>query len=233
MDTWTLQTGFPEVVVTRNYASKVVDFKQQRFTYAVDNHKKRLLDQSSDNPLWWIPISYTFESVMDFENTKPVQWIRKTPNLSISMPNLSDDDWILVNIQQTGSSRLRKRGISSSLLISLSPGYYRVNYDAKNWELLTRYLQDPSKFQNIAPANRAQLVDDAMNLARGGRLDYNVALNITKYLVHETEYVPWKSALNALTFINAMMIRTGDYDKLKVKARLCAIEFHDLFAISD
>lgn len=107
-----------------------------------------------------------------------------------------------------------------------------MNYDAKNWELLTRYLQNPDKFQDIAPANRAQLVDDAMNLARGGRLDYNVALNITKYLVHETEYVPWKSALNALTFINAMMIKTGDYDKLKVKARLYPVELHDLFAIT-
>lgn len=105
-------------------------------------------------------------------------------------------------------------------------GYYRVNYDQRNWNLLTRYLQNPQKFKNIAPANRAQLIDDALNLARGGKLNYNVALNITKYLVHETEYVPWKSALNAFTFINAMMIKTGDYDKLKVSKYLGLLVSH-------
>lgn len=103
MDTWTLQTGFPELVVTRNNSTKTIDLKQQRFTYAVVNdHKKRLLESSTDNPLWWIPISYTTESVLNFDDTKPVEWIRKTPNITISVPNLADDDWILVNIQQTG-----------------------------------------------------------------------------------------------------------------------------------
>lgn len=42
-----------------------------------------------------------------------------------------------------------------------------MNYDESNWKLLVQYLQDPTRYDNIAPANRAQLIDDALNLARG------------------------------------------------------------------
>lgn len=49
----------------------------------------------------------------------------------------------------------------------------------------------------------------------GGRLNYTIALDITKYLAHEEDYVPWKAALNALNFLDAMLIKGGEYDKLK------------------
>lgn len=108
----------------------------------------------------------------------------------------NENEWVVVNIQETG--------------------YYRVNYDEKNWKMLIDYLQDPNTFTNIGPLNRAQLLDDALNLARAGRLDYNMALNLTKYLVHEKEYVPWQSAFVALSYIDSMFIKTGHFDKFKV-----------------
>jgi aminopeptidase N len=100
--------------------------------------------------------------------------------------------------------------------IKSSPGYYRVNYDAQNWKLITVHLKNPKTYQQIAPANRAQLIDDALNLARGSYLNYDIALDVTKYLSHETEYVPWKAAINAINFIDAMLLRSGDYYKFKV-----------------
>ncbi|XP_078360662.1 aminopeptidase N-like [Oculina patagonica] len=39
--------------------------------------------------------------------------------------------------------------------------------------------------------DRAGLIADAFNLARGGYIKYTVPLNITKYLAKEDEYVPW------------------------------------------
>lgn len=102
MDTWTLQIGFPEVIVSRNYTTNHVEFKQQKFSYAVDAHKQRLLDQTVENSLWWIPISYTTESILDFENTKPREWLKRTPSLTIPVDELSENEWILANIQQTG-----------------------------------------------------------------------------------------------------------------------------------
>lgn len=55
-----------------------------------------------------------------------------------------------------------------------------------------------------------------MNLARSGILDYAVALEVTTYLNHERNYVPWKAAISNLLYIDSMLIRTPDYDKMKV-----------------
>ena len=81
--------------------------------------------------------------------------------------------------------------------------------------LITNYLKNPETFRKIAPSNRAQLIDDSLNLARAGYLDYTIALNVTKYLKHETDYVPWKAAIAGLNFIDAMLIKTVDYDKFR------------------
>lgn len=64
--------------------------------------------------------------------------------------------------------------------------------------------------------NRAQLIDDAMSLSRAGYLSYQTSLDLTRYLYHETEYVPWKSAYRSFTYLHQMLIKTAMYDKLKV-----------------
>ena len=46
--------------------------------------------------------------------------------------------------------------------------------------------------------NRAQIMDDALNLAKSDLLDYKTALGVTSYLSREVEYVPWASALTGL-----------------------------------
>lgn len=59
-------------------------------------------------------------------------------------------------------------------------------------------------------------MDDALNLARAGRLAYTQALLITNYLRKETEYLPWKAALDNLEYLDAMLRRTTAYDSFKV-----------------
>jgi len=59
--------------------------------------------------------------------------------------------------------------------------------------------------------NRAQLIDDAFNLARSGVIDYEIALNLTQYLEKEEEYVPWSTATRVLGYIDSMLIRTEIY----------------------
>jgi aminopeptidase N len=95
-------------------------------------------------------------------------------------------------------------------------GFYRVNYDPTNWRLLTEYLMDRDRFTQIGIINRAQLLDDALNFARAGVLDYATALDVTRYLANELEYLPWKAALIALGYIDSMLVKTGNYDKFKV-----------------
>ena len=63
--------------------------------------------------------------------------------------------------------------------------------------------------------SRAQIIDDAINLAKSGHLDYQTALSVTGYLSKEVEYVPWVSALNGLSYINTMLKRTAAYGEWK------------------
>ena len=93
-------------------------------------------------------------------------------------------------------------------------GYYRVNYDEENWRLVIKQLnKDHTK---IHVNNRAQLIDDALNLARKGLLEYELALDITSYLHKETEYVPWSAALSGLQYLDDMLTRTAAYGNYKV-----------------
>lgn len=98
----------------------------------------------------------------------------------------------------------------------LPPGFYRINYDMRNWKMLIDVLNDRSRFESIHPINRAQIVDDAMNLALAGRLDYGTALDITSYLVHERSYVPLKAGLVALGYIDTMLSKGAHYLEYKV-----------------
>ncbi|XP_058813856.1 aminopeptidase N [Topomyia yanbarensis] len=193
MDTWTLQTGFPVVKVTRDYDSNNIEFSQERFIFIEPSSNSS--DKSYDKPLWWIPITYTTLGESNFNNTRPYVWMKAEEKLLLQDTDIPNHDWIVVNIQQTG--------------------YYRVNYDQRNWDMIANHLRDRRKYNTIAPANRAQLIDDALNLARAGYLNYSVSLNVTRYLIHETEYVPWKAAIGALNFIDSMLIKTSRYDKFK------------------
>jgi aminopeptidase N len=95
-------------------------------------------------------------------------------------------------------------------------GYYRVNYDDSNWGLLINYLKSDD-YKKIPPVNRAQLLDDALNLARAGVLHYGTALELAEYLENEVDYIPWFSALSAFTFLNLRLTGTDVYPLFKVK----------------
>ena len=70
--------------------------------------------------------------------------------------------------------------------------------------------------QAIPPASRSTLINDAFNLARAGYLDIKVALNISKYLIHERDFVPWTAADDVLGFIESMLRGTEAHDEFVV-----------------
>lgn len=92
-------------------------------------------------------------------------------------------------------------------------GYYRVNYDENNWDLLAKQLK--ADHRAIHVVNRAQIMDDALNLAKSGLLDYKTALSVTEYLRNEEEYIPWASALSGFSYLNKMLRRTAAYGDFK------------------
>lgn len=101
MDAWTTKMGFPVVNVTRNYTTKQIEFAQSRFTFIAPSQWKSL-QIKYDEVLWWIPLSFTTSNEANFENTKPKDWIRGTEKITKDFENITDDDWIIVNIQGTG-----------------------------------------------------------------------------------------------------------------------------------
>lgn len=185
MDSWTLQTGFPVLTVTRNYDNGSVLFTQERFVLINETFEKE------KSPIWWIPVSYTTATEKDFMSTRPKLWLKGERSLVVPNITMKREDWLIVNVQQTG--------------------FYRVNYDQQNWKLLIKLLKDPLRFQEIHIINRAQMIDDAMNLALTGRLDYKTALDVTSYLLHERSYVPWKAGLSALGYIDTMLSKGAHY----------------------
>ncbi|XP_022181225.1 aminopeptidase N-like isoform X1 [Myzus persicae] len=192
MDTWILQPGFPVVNVTRNYEVDTLIISQSRFLL---HDTKNAYKADQLNNLWWIPLTFTTSSKLDFSVTKPSYWFKPEESMTITETGIPSNNWVLFNINETG--------------------FYRVNYDSKNWNMLIEYLTDPEMYSNIGTINRAQLIDDAMSLSRAGYLSYQTSLDLTKYLYHETEYVPWKSAYRSFTYLHQMLIKTSIYDKLK------------------
>jgi len=93
--------------------------------------------------------------------------------------------------------------------------FYRVLYDEENYKLLTYYLNSENH-KNIHYLNKAQLLDDSLNLARAGILKYSTALDLTTYLERETDFIPWVSYFRALTFLNSRLTGTKGYDNFKV-----------------
>lgn len=181
MDTWTLQVGFPVVNVERDYTKNSIKLKQERF----------MLTKKNSTNLWWIPITFT-----DSSGQLTRVWMSKHEN-ELILTNISteSDDWLLMNVNQTG--------------------YYRVNYDLNNWALIIDQLHKPNGHLVFDVKNRAQIIDDALNLAFSGDITYELALNLTSYIKQEKEFLPIDRAVRNLMILEGMFQQTAHFDKFK------------------
>ncbi|XP_053665927.1 aminopeptidase N-like [Anopheles marshallii] len=137
--------------------------------------------------LWYIPYSYASASNPNFDELSHFRWL--STKAERVETNVAADEWIVFNKQQTG--------------------YYRVNYDAHNWLMIAAALRDdPAAIHRF---NRAQLINDAFNLARANRHDMALALDLLRYLANEHEYVPWAAANNVLSYFYGKLRGTANY----------------------
>ena len=183
MDTWTLQTGYP--LVTVDLTAGVVTASQARFLLNPEA-------EAEEENLWWVPVSHCSPGG-DWDTTAPRVWLPPTSDSLVFVVDLPSDAPIIVNVKQTG--------------------FYRVNYNQANWELISAQLQTDLK--GIHLMNRAQLLDDAFNVAQAGILAYPVALEQTLYLGQEMEFLPWKAALTGFSYLATMLRRTAGYGAYK------------------
>ncbi|XP_067293179.1 alanyl (membrane) aminopeptidase b, tandem duplicate 1 [Pseudorasbora parva] len=143
---------------------------------------------SEFNYEWFVPIQWTKTGTAQ----APKWLLKKTDQVNEMKTN--ENEWVLANINVTG--------------------YYRVNYDDNNWERLLNVLQ--TSRENIPIINRAQIIDDAFNLAKAGIKPTTLALRTTLFLSEETEYMPWEAALDNLDYFYLMFDRTELYGPMQV-----------------
>nr|XP_032809140.1 aminopeptidase Ey-like [Petromyzon marinus] len=96
-------------------------------------------------------------------------------------------------------------------------GYYRVHYDDGNFQHLLDQLN--LNHSAIPLQNRAQLIDDTFSLATAAKVAIEKALETTVYLENEDEYVPWRTALNNLGYINEMFSTSKYYGSIQARKK--------------
>ncbi|XP_055602735.1 LOW QUALITY PROTEIN: aminopeptidase N-like [Uranotaenia lowii] len=136
--------------------------------------------------IWSIPYNYIDQGIAN-DVDEQIHWL--TSRADKIFTNTPEDQWIIFNREQMG--------------------YYRVNYDERNWNLIIQTLL--TNHRTIHRANRAQLLDDAFNLARADLLDMSLVLKMMRYLKHETDYVPWAAANNILNYLYAKLRGTPSH----------------------
>lgn len=183
MDLWTLQMGYPVVTITKN------DSVDNRLTISQEHFIFDIKDSVPSNSSfqWQIPLTI---SVGNSSHISPesIIWVSNRSE-SHKIGSVDDGSWLLGNINQTG--------------------YFRVNYDLRNWRLLIEQLMRNPEV--ISVGNRAGLIDDVFNLARAGYLPQNIPLEIVRYLSQEKEFLPWHAASRVLYHLDKLLDRTEEY----------------------
>lgn len=142
---------------------------------------------SQFNYTWFVPIKWKKAGVEQQQ-----YWLLKNADTHSAM-RVSGDEWVLANTNASG--------------------YFRVNYDLGNWDRLLSLLN--TNHQVIPVINRAQVIDDAFNLARAKIISTTLALRTTIYLSKERDFTPWESALRNLNYYIVMFDRTEVYGALQ------------------
>ncbi len=105
---------------------------------------------------------------------------------------MAEKDWLVANVKHAG--------------------FYRVNYDENNWNLLIEQLKTDHVL--IDPISRAQIIDDSFNLGRAEILDQLVFFNVASYLVNEEDPLPFQASLSGLEYIYDML--TSDFESIEL-----------------
>ncbi|XP_070558802.1 uncharacterized protein [Ptychodera flava] len=193
MDTWTLQMGYPIVTVTRD--GNVIHADQERFL--MDPNETPNNNYYDMGYKWHIPITFTDQKEMEFENPHEM-WMNMGPGNFTLSSSASDKDWYLVNINHKG--------------------LYRVKYENENWDKLAKFLKDQDH-TTIPVRTRSQLVEESFSIANAHQMDQVYSIKMMEYLSKETEYLPWYTAVLRHGYTRDMLKRTAAYGYLEEHMR--------------
>ncbi|XP_070502297.1 aminopeptidase N-like isoform X2 [Chironomus tepperi] len=177
MSSWVYQAGYPLVSVSRNQNGVLV-LTQRRYP-------------DGNDEVYSIPLSFATKAQPNFEKKTASAWmLNKTVEIPQQSFGMSDDDWIVFNVQQTG--------------------YYRVTYSSDLWKSIAKgLLENHNQFHLV---NRRVLQTELM-------LGYSVlkelmatdVLDVLSYLANESEYLLWTDARSSISSLNVTLFGTELY----------------------
>ncbi|XP_067216229.1 aminopeptidase N-like isoform X1 [Linepithema humile] len=175
---------YPVLYVTRNHLSNNIIFRYLTLDFDEDAEHLSAF------------VTYTTKSEINFHDifTNKSFWL--SPQKSKKLEQEFDkNDWIIVNLQQTG--------------------YYRVNYNTENWLNLAQYMNSVN-YVDIHVLNRAQIIDDAFYFLTHRQLDYITFWEISAFLSREMNYVAWYPMFKAFEHMS-VIVSIKNTDPLKEK----------------
>lgn len=125
---WITKDRLPVISVERDYKKRTATITQKVYL------RERPHDvPEQDKMLWWIPLVTIQQDDLNFSNTKPQAWIEKKRSQFLN--NLpSENKFVIINPEEIGP--------------------FPVNYDVKNWNLLSDFLQSENSSQYIPTYTR-------------------------------------------------------------------------------
>ncbi|CAF1142273.1 unnamed protein product [Rotaria sordida] len=175
MNTWTDQMGYPYIEVIRDYSTNIISISQHQFLFDVEAQPPN----SPYNYQWYIP--FQFKSLSS--SSSSITWFNEKQINIIIDANIQSNEWILAN---------------PNLL-----GFFRTNYDIRNWQMIIEQLKNDHK--NFTIIERAGLVDDLFNLARINILPLSLVFDMLIYVKSEQEYIVWERIIVGIQYIEQML----------------------------
>ncbi|XP_025265958.1 thyrotropin-releasing hormone-degrading ectoenzyme-like isoform X2 [Camponotus floridanus] len=130
----------------------------------------------------WIFVNITTQTHLNSKKLLSEVWL--APYISqytLNIDFIDKNDWILANLQQTEC--------------------YRVNYDAENWNRLSKYLNS-NTFRKIHVLDRAKIIDDTFHFMMTGQLNSTIFFNISHYLLRDKDYIAWYPMFKSLEYMS-------------------------------
>ncbi|PSN33537.1 hypothetical protein C0J52_22449 [Blattella germanica] len=202
MDTWTRQMGFPLITISRE--GNTVTATQKRFilTVSVSNDTEQNNESISPfNYKWFVPLSYyTNHNIHKVHHI----WMNMSDGTVYYSRHLFTTfaQFVAVKFEIPPETTWIKMNVNQS-------GFYRVMYNEEMWESIIAALQHNHTI--FSPADRASLIDDAFTLCRAGVLNATIPLNLSLYLLHEQEFVPWATALEHFQSWSKLLSESAAY----------------------
>ncbi|NXV74427.1 AMPN Aminopeptidase, partial [Atlantisia rogersi] len=216
------QAGLQSYLHTFAYNNTVYTDLWAHLQEAVDKSQVRLPNSiSTIMDRWTLQMGFPVVTVNTVDGTINQTHFLLDPNSTVDRPSEFNYTWIIPLTWTTANNNMNNSWLTSAsdtdsqfkvegnnwLLLNLNvTGYFRVNYNPENWDQLLNQLS--SNHQVIPVINRAQIIDDAFNLARAKYVNVTLALRTTRFLRNETAYMPWEAALSNLHYFQLMFDRS-------------------------